>query len=273
MKVGISPDEWRTWLREPIARGLLASLSLHFAFVTLFQSSPPASSAQVVVINARLQPEAPANQSERVEAVEPPQLVEPVVADAEPVLAVLTPSVVPPMVAPVAEEPPDPAVPSPPAVVLSTQSNTSTAVTVSNVAAVTAVTAPAVSAAAEPQTSSPAQTGHREVSSLPSLPLGIDTNWYQARQVDKHPKAIGKVEPVYPEAAKRGDIQGTLKLKLRIDDLGRVQDAEVVEASPPGVFDEAALTAFRKARFQPAIKDGRPVRYEAYIRVEFELKD
>jgi protein TonB len=103
--------------------------------------------------------------------------------------------------------------------------------------------------------------------------LGIDTNWYQARQVDKHPKAIGSVRPVYPEAAQRDNIEGTLKLKLRIDDLGRVQDAEVVEATPPGIFDEAALAAFRKARFQPAMKDGRPVRYEAYIRVEFELKD
>ena len=75
-----------------------------------------------------------------------------------------------------------------------------------------------------------ARQGSQAASNLPSLPLGIDTNWYLARQVDKHPKAIGSVRPVYPEAAQRDDIEGTLKLKLRIDDLGRVQDAEVVEA-------------------------------------------
>jgi protein TonB len=52
-----------------------------------------------------------------------------------------------------------------------------------------------------------------------------------------------------------------------------VQSAEVVEATPPGVFDKAALAAFRDARFTPAMKDGRPVRYQAYIRVDFKLED
>jgi protein TonB len=105
------------------------------------------------------------------------------------------------------------------------------------------------------------------------LPIDIDTNWYQARQVDVHPKAIGVIEPAYPEEAKRRNIEGTLKLMLKIDDLGRVQSAEVVEATPPGVFDEAALAAFRGAHFRPAMRDGRPVRYQAYMRVEFKLKD
>ena len=105
------------------------------------------------------------------------------------------------------------------------------------------------------------------------MPIGIDTNWYLARQVDNQPKAIGQIEPTYPEDAKRRNIEGTLKLMLKIDDLGRVQSAEVVEATPPDVFDEAALTAFRGAHFRPAMKDGRSVRYQAYIRVEFKLKD
>ena len=73
--------------------------------------------------------------------------------------------------------------------------------------------------------------------------------------------------------AKRRNIEGTLKLMLKIDDLGRVQSAEVVEATSPGVFDEAALAAFRNAKFQPAMKEGRPVRYQAYFRVDFKLKD
>lgn len=60
-------------------------------------------------------------------------------------------------------------------------------------------------------------------------------------------------------------------LMLKIDDLGRVREAEVIEANPTGVFDESALQAFRAGRFEPAMKDGRPVRYQAYIRVEFKL--
>jgi protein TonB len=115
--------------------------------------------------------------------------------------------------------------------------------------------------------------GVQQTSSLPSLPIGIDTNWYQARQVDNQPKAIGVIEPAYPEEAKRRNQEGTLKLMLKIDDLGRVQSAEVVEATPLGVFDAAALEAFKSARFQPAMRDGRPVRYQAFIRVDFKFKD
>ena len=54
----------------------------------------------------------------------------------------------------------------------------------------------------------------------PSLPIGIDTTWYVARQVDHHPKVIGVIEPAYPEEAKRRNIEGSLKLMLKIDDLG-----------------------------------------------------
>lgn len=259
MKVGISTDDGRRWLREPITRGLLASALLHFAFVTLFQSSPPDGSRQVVVINARLQQAAPANQTVLAVPVEPQPVAETVVAT-EPLLTALTPSVAPPVPAVAAVPPPPAATPAPP-----TPVNDPPGAVQSAVAAVTP--------SSESQAVNTARQGSQAASNLPSLPLGIDTNWYLARQVDKHPKAIGSVRPVYPEAAQRDDIEGTLKLKLRIDDLGRVQDAEVVEATPPGIFDEAALSAFRKARFQPAMKDGRPVRYEAYIRVEFELKD
>lgn len=108
-----------------------------------------------------------------------------------------------------------------------------------------------------------------ERSLFPSLP--IDTTWYLARQVDRHPKAIGSITPEYPEAARQRGQEGRLMLMLKIDDLGRVREAEVIEANPTGVFDESALQAFRAGRFEPAMKDGRPVRYQAYIRVEFKL--
>jgi len=118
----------------------------------------------------------------------------------------------------------------------------------------------------------PAPTMAAPRQELPSLALGVDSTWYQARQVDMQPRAMGKIDPVYPDDARLLGTEGTLKLKLRIDDLGRVLDAEVVEANPPGVFDRAALEAFRNAHFQPAMREGRPVRIEAYYRVDFKLE-
>lgn len=269
MKDGISPHDsikhWANystqWLREPIAQALLFSLALHLAFAVVFQAAPGVNGRQTMVLNARLvqyvKPLPPASQEEpAVDIVEtksrqPAVLMTATSASKEPHIA---PSVVPEKEAtaqPIAQQ-----VPSLSSVTAIAPSTTSPADTVQSSLQL-----------AEKSQAGPPSTG------LPSLPLGIDTNWYLARQVDNHPKAIGLIEPIYPEEAKRRNIEGTLKLMLKIDDLGRVQSAEVVEATPPGVFDEAALAAFRGAHFRPAMKDGRPVRYQAYFRVEFKLKD
>ena len=258
----IETQDWARWLHEPITQALLFSLALHFAMIVVVQPAPGKPGRQTVVINAYLQnPAEPPMPMPKTAPVPMPQAEAPVVvADAAPkllanVLVATTPSPAPPIpVMPMAPEP------------------------VKNNAAEIKVSSPLsalVSAAplADVSKSVNKSPGAPQTSGLPSLPIGIDTNWYQARQVDNQPKAIGVIEPVYPEEAKRRNQEGTLKLMLKIDDLGRVQSAEVVEASPPGVFDAAALEAFKSARFQPAMREGRPVRYQAFIRVDFKLKD
>lgn len=265
MRVGISPSEWANWLREPIMQGLLFSLALHLAFVVVFQPAPGASGRHTVVINARLQSAAvqPAPLPESIE--EPVATV--VASKPEPsanLLTATTPSPAPPVPQSAVPARVDPVIPNdPPLQAPSPKPVSAPLASAVSSADMQASVAPSV----EKSRVGPPSTG------LPSLPIGIDTNWYLARQVDNHPKAIGLIEPAYPEEAKRRNIEGTLKLMLKIDDLGRVQSAEVVEATPSGVFDEAALEAFRGAHFRPAMKDGRPVRYQAYIRVEFKLKD
>lgn len=232
---------WRIWLREPIARALLLSACLHLALLALVQPVPGPGKPRTVVISARL--EIPAPESSPAMA-------------GMPALPATGPgqNSSPSASAPLATEQPAPVrlppTPPPPA---------------------TVETRP--SPAASPMVGSPPNVGQTPLSPLPALPLGIDTTWYLARQVDVHPRAIGRIEPAYPEEARRRNQEGTLKLMLKIDELGRVKEAEVVEAQPPGMFDEAALAAFRNARFQPAMKDGRPVRYQAYMRVDFKLED
>lgn len=261
MKVGISPDEWANsaadCLRAPIVQGILASLALHLAIAVLFQPAPGSGMRHTLVINARLQP--PVSPSEATPTS--PESVENIpIPDPHPTAQLLmatTPSPAPPI--------PQLAMPEREHVVASSSPQTPP---------------PTLAATATlevaPSTAQPADRSSGiapQASGLPSLPLGIDTTWYSARQVDVHPKAIGLIEPAYPERAKENDIEGSIKLMLKIDDLGRVQEAEVVEAVPPGMFEEAALAAFRDARFRPAMRDGRPVRYQAYMRVEFKLKD
>ncbi len=257
------PD-WRRRLHDPIASSLLFSLSLHLALLALVQPAPGGRAMETMVINARLElpaPEIPSTAPQVVPEPEPePHAVVVAKPDVPPVMApqpLLTSSV--PSPAPPLPVSPTPVEPAP----VSTPKPEPAAAPVS----------PPVAKSAS--ASATAAVGATTPHAGPSVPLsiGIDSTWYVARQVDMHARAQGNIVPDYPEQARRRNQEGTLKLMVKIDDLGRVRDVEVVEADLPGVFDEAALEAFRNARFHPAMKDGHPVRYQAYIRVVFKLRD
>ena len=98
----------------------------------------------------------------------------------------------------------------------------------------------------------------------------VDLIYYGVRDVDVLPQALRAVQLDYPAEADRQRISGKLRLQLKIEADGQVSDVEVVSADPPGVFDEAAVKAFRAARFVPAEKNGRPVRVRVLIPVEFD---
>lgn len=109
-------------------------------------------------------------------------------------------------------------------------------------------------------------------SSAPAVAItsSVDLTYYGARDVDVLPRTLREVQPDYPAEADRQRMSGKVRLQVKIEADGRVSDIEVVNADPPGVFDEAAVKAFRAARFVPAEKNGRPVRVRVLIPVEFD---
>ena len=78
------------------------------------------------------------------------------------------------------------------------------------------------------------------------------------------------VEPVYPKDALEEGIRGDVRLRITVDTEGRVKHAEVLSSSPPGVFEESALTAVRRWRFRPIEVDGRAVEASATTTVVFQ---
>lgn len=110
-------------------------------------------------------------------------------------------------------------------------------------------------------------------SDLPAInvPLLADPVFYTAQQVDVHPQPLAKIEPQYPGPARSQGMTGLIELRLKIDATGRVQDLEVLKASPAGVFEQSALDAFRDVRFSPAQKDGRVVNSLVEIEVRYEV--
>ena len=63
-------------------------------------------------------------------------------------------------------------------------------------------------------------------------------------------RARSKVEPVYPDLARKMNITGTVKVAVVVAPNGSVKDAKVVGGHP--VLANAALEAVRKRRFEPA---------------------
>jgi protein TonB len=79
--------------------------------------------------------------------------------------------------------------------------------------------------------------------------------------IDKYPEKIWAPdgEDNYPPEAKRLGIEGIVRLKLSIDQSGKVVQVKIIEHAGHG-FDEAAAKAMKQAKFKPAVtKDGRSV--------------
>lgn len=68
---------------------------------------------------------------------------------------------------------------------------------------------------------------------------------------------IGGADLVYPPFARAAGVEGLVIVRYDVTAEGRVENAEVVAAEPPGVFEDAALTTVRSWRFRPPVAAGR----------------
>ena len=83
-----------------------------------------------------------------------------------------------------------------------------------------------------------------------------------------HPRS--KPEPEYTKAARDSHIQGTVGLEIIVDERGKVAGIQLL--SPLGFgLDESAEATISRWTFDPATKDGKPVKMVATIDVNFKL--
>lgn len=94
-----------------------------------------------------------------------------------------------------------------------------------------------------------------------------------ADAVDSLPTPTRQSPATYPARARAKGLTGHVVLALDIDARGRLTDARVVSAEPPGEFDDAALQTVRRWAFAPATYQGRPVAVsDVELRVDFDLE-
>ncbi|MBS4035402.1 MAG: energy transducer TonB [Ignavibacterium sp.] len=94
--------------------------------------------------------------------------------------------------------------------------------------------------------------------------------------VETNPQIIGGLEALtsklyYSEIAKRTGIEGKVVVTIIVDKEGNVVDAQIVK-SLHSDLDQIALKAVRELKFHPGIQNGKPVKVQVSIPIQFKLK-
>jgi len=84
------------------------------------------------------------------------------------------------------------------------------------------------------------------------------------------PQLLKEVTPVYPEAARQAEVQGTVILAVKANEEGRIVDAVVLRSIP--LLDQAALDAVKQWVYEPKIIDGKAAPIVFTVTVRFVLK-
>ncbi|HXS20921.1 MAG TPA: energy transducer TonB [Steroidobacteraceae bacterium] len=79
------------------------------------------------------------------------------------------------------------------------------------------------------------------------------------------------VAPEYPDRALSDRVSGSVTIEYVVDQKGYTKDVTVLESSPPGVFDGAAIESIRHWRYRPVKYNGQPVEVPVRTRIRFEL--
>ncbi|MFC0117079.1 energy transducer TonB [Pseudoalteromonas xiamenensis] len=83
---------------------------------------------------------------------------------------------------------------------------------------------------------------------------------------------IVRIEPKYPIEAARDGKEGWVQLSFTINELGGVDDVEVINAEPKRIFDREAIRALRKWKYRPKVEDGKPVKqFGIQVQLDFKL--
>lgn len=82
---------------------------------------------------------------------------------------------------------------------------------------------------------------------------------------------LSQQPPQYPYKAAQRGIEGWVRVAFDVTETGSVENVDVIESDPPGVFDKAARRAVSRWRFKPRIVNGKAVSGKASQVVEFTL--
>ncbi len=86
---------------------------------------------------------------------------------------------------------------------------------------------------------------------------------------EKEPQVIKRIEPVYPELARKAGLEGTVWVKLWVDKEGKVKDVVILKSASE-IFNQPAIDAAKLWLFTPAMMKTGPV--SVWISLSFNFK-
>jgi protein TonB len=92
----------------------------------------------------------------------------------------------------------------------------------------------------------------------------------KATQDPRYAKAF---HPDYPPSLVREGLEGSVTVRINIDETGRVTAVELIKATNRAFFEETREQALRFWRFKPATSDGTPIASQQVLTVQFDLED
>lgn len=96
--------------------------------------------------------------------------------------------------------------------------------------------------------------------SAPAAPAIREGDVVSMESLDRTPALVREPRPAYPPIAARQRIEATVMASVLVSETGEVLDVKILKGEPRFGFNDAAIRAFRSARYSPAMKDGKRVR-------------
>lgn len=90
--------------------------------------------------------------------------------------------------------------------------------------------------------------------------------------LDRSPRTRLQTAPLYPAEARRDGRSGTVTVEFVVNEAGEVITPRITHSSDR-VFEEAALRAVAKWRFEPGRRNGQIVRFRMAVPIHFSLNE
>jgi protein TonB len=89
---------------------------------------------------------------------------------------------------------------------------------------------------------------------------------------EKEPVVIYRVEPVYPEFAKKAGLEGQVYVNIWVDKEGKVRDVKILK-SDSEIFNQPVVDACMQWKFSPAMMKNGPVAVWVAVPFRFSLEN